>query len=1108
MRCLHCGSTLSAFKKLTDSDFCSTEHRDQFYTEQQRLIVERLKHSAARFHRLRRGGIEELARVAAAVAAQVVEAQPPAKIAAFLSAIPDGQDRSLCLQFLPQLDPDLVATNPPGRRIRSIARHYLSSLIPDLPWPRYNPGLLSCDSYELAEASSDIAYGSIFELTARVAIGFSPASLMLSRRPDVLSRPARKLSVPRMAKPKPTISLAPVRLPIGPGRYALAEFGYRNFVDLAPVKQSLPERFLDASPIEIATGLEIPASLRFRSEQKMRGIGFLDRVYKVRPRSGILPTDLPAIRPVAVEPIAAALSALRPRRLSTSTRSEPARVNRFIRSRPRGPADSIAPVRQFGPAAEIGDLRPGIPALRAHQTEFSPAVSGRPLRITIRAAEGGSTEEITGAAALDFTSHHVKPGFSTAADCAPLAVDRFIRTRPRGPADSIGAVRPIVPAAEIGDLRPGIPALRAHQTEFSPAPSGRPLGITVLAAAGGNTEEITGAAALDFTPHHVNPGFSAAADCAPLSVDRFYRPRPRGPVFDDALPASHGLEVIPNGFVSKPAVRQLDRPALAFEPGRLDRLFRMRPRAGVVGESVADLIPSTTPEPLLSSPATPRLVGLTDTAPSPATRMFRMRPGSAAGIESAQPAVVIGAYPAQGKSDPAIIGFVSSKAGELAPPLLDRLYRGRPKLGVPSSPVVELTSPWAMPEPFESKPAIVSIGLGECSPNPVIRMYRFRPKSAVDTGVSLAAAGCVPLDFSPGRPQFAPDWWDVLSGPKPLFVNRMYRMRLKQPAEDVETLTKTIRTKHVPVSDPEPVLATMPAASADAAPSFLNRLYRMRPKSGKAPAPATNPIPCEAVEPRPHSGAPSAVLQAFSKHWKATPMSIKAMAATISLLLMIAFLPLGIPSMASDDSPIRQAIVGRAAIEHSDDFGAGLSNWQGIDKWKRKPSGVMEPVGLGLFKPSLPLRDYRMTFSGQIVKQALGFVVRARDDRNYQAIKLVTVKPGPLPTVAVVRYAVVDGKETNRQKTILPMTVAADTVYRISLDVNGQSFTLMVQGKVVDFWSEEQLKTGGAGFFSAKGEQALIQNIRISHHDDTIGRLFAALVLQTVQASNGSETRR
>ena len=75
------------------------------------------------------------------------------------------------------------------------------------------------------------------------------------------------------------------------------------------------------------------------------------------------------------------------------------------------------------------------------------------------------------------------------------------------------------------------------------------------------------------------------------------------------------------------------------------------------------------------------------------------------------------------------------------------------------------------------------------------------------------------------------------------------------------------------------------------------------------------------------------------------------------------------------------------------------------------------------------------------------------------------------------------------------MTVSADTVYRIVLDVNDQSFTLMVQGKVVDFWSEEQLKSGGAGFFSAKGEKALIQNIRMSHQDDTIGKLFAALAL-------------
>ena len=147
MRCLHCGNTLSAFKKLTDGDFCSTEHRDKFYTEQQRLIIERLKHSAARFHRLRRGGFGEVARV--------VEVQPPAKMATFLSAIPDARDQSPCLQFIPQVAPDLVATDPPEWRLAFAAEQYLSPRIPDLPWPRYNPGLLSCDSYELVEAGSE-----------------------------------------------------------------------------------------------------------------------------------------------------------------------------------------------------------------------------------------------------------------------------------------------------------------------------------------------------------------------------------------------------------------------------------------------------------------------------------------------------------------------------------------------------------------------------------------------------------------------------------------------------------------------------------------------------------------------------------------------------------------------------------------------------------------------------------------------------------------------------------------------------------------------------------------------------------------------------------------
>ena len=105
------------------------------------------------------------------------------------------------------------------------------------------------------------------------------------------------------------------------------------------------------------------------------------------------------------------------------------------------------------------------------------------------------------------------------------------------------------------------------------------------------------------------------------------------------------------------------------------------------------------------------------------------------------------------------------------------------------------------------------------------------------------------------------------------------------------------------------------------------------------------------------------------------------------------------------------------------------------------------------------------------------------------------VKAGPLPVVRIVRWAVIDGHETNRNEIPLPLNVTADTQYRIAVDVNDRSFTLMVQDKVVDFWSEERLKSGGAGFFGDKGERASIHSVRMTHQDDAIGKLFAALTL-------------
>ena len=310
MRCLHCGSTLSAFKKLTDSDFCSMEHRDQFYTEQQQLIRERLKYSRTRLHRLSRDAAD--ARAAAPKTSPVLEAQAPAKIAAFLASLPGLHDRSLCLQWVSQINPELSPANPPARRERFRERRLLLPLIPDFPWARYNPGLLSIGSFEPAQSDGEIAYGSVFKLSGAVAFGFTPASLATLRRPEVITLPARSVSRLRMARPKTVVSFGPVSLCIVARQCALPEFGYRSFIELAPTEQLLPRRTLEASAIEIATGLAISGSLRLRSEQGARSLRFLDRAFKMRPRAGVLPADLPLMRQMTPETLASTASPVRP----------------------------------------------------------------------------------------------------------------------------------------------------------------------------------------------------------------------------------------------------------------------------------------------------------------------------------------------------------------------------------------------------------------------------------------------------------------------------------------------------------------------------------------------------------------------------------------------------------------------------------------------------------------------------------------------------------------------------------------------------------------------------------------------------------------------------
>jgi hypothetical protein len=119
-------------------------------------------------------------------------------------------------------------------------------------------------------------------------------------------------------------------------------------------------------------------------------------------------------------------------------------------------------------------------------------------------------------------------------------------------------------------------------------------------------------------------------------------------------------------------------------------------------------------------------------------------------------------------------------------------------------------------------------------------------------------------------------------------------------------------------------------------------------------------------------------------------------------------------------------------------------------------------------------------------------------------IKLVVLKPGPLPTIGVTRYAVIDGKAQQRFDTVAPITAMTDMLYRVDLEVRGDTYLLSLQGKVADSWTEAQLVRGGIGFFSARGEESRVRWVQLTHQYDMLGRLCAYLAPYNIPTTNGS----
>jgi hypothetical protein len=212
--------------------------------------------------------------------------------------------------------------------------------------------------------------------------------------------------------------------------------------------------------------------------------------------------------------------------------------------------------------------------------------------------------------------------------------------------------------------------------------------------------------------------------------------------------------------------------------------------------------------------------------------------------------------------------------------------------------------------------------------------------------------------------------------------------------------------------------------------------------------------------------------------------------------------------MADRLSNLHQTILNRAAVDLTDDFRSGLDAWESqsnlTTSWSYDATGFVQPGPLAVFKPSKDLMDYRFQFLGEIDQKGLGAAFRAADLNNYYVVKLAVVKPGPLPVVRLVRYAVIDGKEERHVEKPLQLAARPDTLYRMVVDVRGSDFTIMAQGQLIDFWTDNRLPRGGVGFFCSRGEKARVRWVEVSHQYDALGRLCAYLAPYGFEGRNGN----
>ena len=203
---------------------------------------------------------------------------------------------------------------------------------------------------------------------------------------------------------------------------------------------------------------------------------------------------------------------------------------------------------------------------------------------------------------------------------------------------------------------------------------------------------------------------------------------------------------------------------------------------------------------------------------------------------------------------------------------------------------------------------------------------------------------------------------------------------------------------------------------------------------------------------------------------------------------------------------LRHTVANRASVQVAEDFQGGMPRWTAGQtakptNWRRSADGYVTTGALALFAPTSKFTDYKLEFFGQIETKSIGWVVRAKDEKNYHAMKFTTIERGLRPIIAMVHYSVIDGIAGKQTRTPLNVMVHNNRPFQVAVSVRGKRFVTEVDGEEVDTFSEDGLNTGGVGFFSDAGEKARLYWARVTKNDDWLGHVCAFLSGGEAQAT-------